>query len=111
MTPVEKYSRLLDSLKVVKHGPEGMHGLRFDESLEKLKDETYGQDYYSGYYVLYLIERCRLENANAKSDTLLEEVKEVVRAAMDAQFNADYHLEEAHRRIVREFRRLSEPSQ
>lgn len=79
--PTQDFAAFLESLKVKNEGPDEMHGWRFDWPLNDLMPPSYGQKDVSEF-VQYLIERLRRAESNAKPETLVEDVKAYMRAAM-----------------------------
>lgn len=114
MTPSE-YAAFLDSLKVKNEGPEEMHGWKFSKeikyltvALENTRKLTESHEVMRMCeFIEYLIERIRRAESNAKSPTLLEDVKACVRAAMEATVRNDpnYPWQKSD---YDEFRKLSE---
>lgn len=113
MNPIEKYAKLLESLKVKKdQGPAEMHGWRFDEPFTKFWVERLKKmaemPSIPACGIEYLVERCRRAEENAKSETLLEDVKEVVADALHVGFKQGANAWMTYD-DYETFRKLSEP--
>ena len=110
---LEKYEKTLESLKVVKSGPDAVWGWNMSTPFGILKADIERNPEFAGTgwkLVDYLFERLERAEANAKSETLADDVKDCIKAAMSAAFEDGVGRNSRSAEIADRFRKPLEVS-